>query len=76
MKGNSEQKKKAKERYRKRTYSGLWKRPWTPVEDIIILSSDKTDRELSIQLQRSVTAIQVRRSRINTFMKTLNLEED
>ena len=40
------------------------KKPWTPEEDVLILLPEDTDRVLSGKIERSVQAIQVRRSRV------------
>lgn len=56
-----------KRRYRRRTGSFLYRRPWTPAEDALILLRPKPDRELALELRRSVQAIQVRRSRIKNL---------
>lgn len=53
-----------KRRYRRRTGSFLYRRPWTLAEDARIMERAKPDRELAEDLRRSVQAIQVRRSRI------------
>ena len=54
-----------KKGYRKRTGSDRYiPREWSIQEDKLILEHKIPDRELSNQIQRSVTAIQVRRSRL------------
>lgn len=55
----------AKQRYRDRT--GAYKYPprkYSDYEDQRILDQDITDRELSKEIKRSVSAIQTRRSRL------------
>ena len=57
--------KKQKTRYRERT--GAFKyapRLWTIEENEKVLNSDKTDRELSLEIKRSISAIQVHRARL------------
>jgi hypothetical protein len=56
---------KWKRNWRERTGSGLYEpRPWDHDEDEIILKHEKTDRELSVLLQRSAQSIQIRRWRL------------
>lgn len=45
---------------------------WSEVEDCIIMDREANDRKISIQIGRSIEAIQIRRSRL----KRLNLMED
>ncbi len=45
-------------------------RPWTEAEDLIVLTHGLTDHEISDKIQRSVMAIQIRRSRLAKAMKT------
>jgi len=57
--------KRWKKGYRKRTGSDRYiPREWSPEDDKLILEHKIPDRELSEQIQRSVTAIQVRRCRL------------
>jgi len=54
-----------KRRYRARTGSGIYeRREWTGAEDQAVLAHAIPDRELAPKLERSVQAIQVRRSRL------------
>ena len=54
-----------KERYRLRTGSYLYpRRLWEDWEDELILKRDNADIDLSVVLERSVQAIQVRRWRL------------
>ena len=56
-----------KKGYRKRTGSDKYiPREWEQLEDRLVLEHKITDRELSELLNRSVTAIQVRRSRLKS----------
>lgn len=56
-----------KRNYRKKTGSGKYQfREWDFVEDAMVLRHDISDRELSKIIQRSVTAIQIRRSRLKS----------
>lgn len=51
--------------YRKNTGAYLYeKRLWTDYEDKLIMEHAMTDRELSVKIQRSVGAIQLRRWRL------------
>lgn len=54
-----------KQRYRKRTGSDSYiPREWDFIDDALVLKHDIPDRELAKVLNRSVTAIQTRRSRL------------
>lgn len=56
---------KCKASYRKRTGSNLYaKKEWDFVEDAMVLEHSISDRELAKILERSVTSIQIRRSRL------------
>ena len=60
-----EMRRKEKANYRERTGSGLYeKRLWDADEEDAVLKQDKTDRELSALLQRSVLSIQIHRTRL------------
>jgi hypothetical protein len=53
--------------HRKRNYSktqGYVKREWTLQELDMIVNSDKTDRKLSHELNRSIQSIQIKRCRL------------
>jgi hypothetical protein len=53
--------------YRKRNYSktqGYQAREWTVKEMDLVLGSDKSDRELSTILNRSIQSIQIKRCRL------------
>lgn len=49
-------------------------REWTPEEDEQVLNSNLTDMELSLKIERSVSAIQVRRSRLKRLMGSTNIK--
>ena len=57
---------KWKAKYRKATgsYQNIHLRRWEKWEDKIVLEHSITDRELSKKIHRSVSAIQIRRSRL------------
>lgn len=53
--------------HRKRNYAktqGYPAREWTVTEMDLILNSDKSDRELSLTLNRSMQSIQIKRCRL------------
>lgn len=53
--------------YRKRTGSDKYvPRPWEEDEDRLVLEHKISDRELSEKIQRSVSAIQTRRSKLKS----------
>lgn len=57
--------KRIKRNYREKTGAYLYeKRLWTNYEDELIMEHAMTDRELSVKIQRSVGAIQLRRWRL------------
>lgn len=57
-------------RYRKRTGSGKYPtRRYSKKEDELVLDHSIPDRELSKQLKRSVTSIQIRRNRLKENLK-------
>ena len=61
-------KRKQQERWRKR--SGAFKygrRKWTEEEDMLVLQQNKTDRELSKEIHRSIGSIYTRRSRLTAL---------
>ena len=54
-----------KKGYRKRTGAFRYdKREWTIQEDKLVMLHKIPDRELSVKIHRSVSAIQIRRSRL------------
>lgn len=53
-----------KRRYRARTGSGYEPREWTRSEEKAVVAHVIPDRELAVELGRSVQAIQVKRSRL------------
>lgn len=58
---------KLRNKHRKRNYAktqGYPKREWTVKEMDLVLSSDKSDRELSLILNRSMQSIQIKRCRL------------
>lgn len=58
-------KKNFQKRYRQKTNAGKYpRRSYTVKEDCMILDHSMSDRELADKLQRSVTAIQIRRTRL------------
>lgn len=70
--GSRERYNKRRKRYREETGSGLYKqRPYTDEEDRLIMEHAVSDRELSEQIERSVTAIQSRRARLKEGLWTI-----
>lgn len=67
-----------KRKKHKAVYYGGWDKasmrcePWGVVEDCMVMDRKMTDRELSLELGRSIRAIQIRRCK----MKKQNLEEN
>jgi len=60
-----ETRKKQKQRYRDRTGSSLYiPKKWEEWEDELVVKHEVSDNELSLMLERSVQAIQVRRWRL------------
>ena len=75
--------KEYKYRNRKKNYQKGWvdshRRVWSLEEDLLVLHSPLTDRELSKEITRSVAAIQVHRNKLkklkNEFKLKNNLKE-
>ncbi len=63
-----------KNRYYGKTAFLYERRVWLPFEDQMVLDHDMTDGELSIQIQRSVGAIQIRRSILKKGQKLKKIE--
>lgn len=77
---NIEKRNSYRNRARKRNYDKGWvdsnHRKWTKEEDILVLTSDMTDRELSKEINRSVTSIQIHRSRLNKVRNNFKLNNN
>ena len=75
---NREKMKAYRNRARKRNYDRGFvdshHRKWTTEEYSLILASNKTDRELSQEINRSVVSIQVKRNRLNKIKDKLKLD--
>ena len=75
---NPEKMKAYRNRARKRNYAKGFvdshHRKWTADEYSLILTSNKTDRELSQEINRSVVSIQVKRSKLNKIKNILKLD--
>lgn len=70
--GSRESYNKRRKRYREDTGSGLYvQRLYTEEEDRLIMSHEIPDRELSVKIERSVTAIQSRRARLKESLWTI-----
>lgn len=65
-----EMRERYKSKYRKQTGSGQYEsRPWTDYEIDLILEHKMSDRELSKELRRSVSAIQIKRCKLKNKKK-------
>lgn len=71
---------KYRNKQRKLNYSRGWvdshKREWTLDENLIVLNSDKTDRELSKEIKRSVNAIQIHRNRLKKIKEDFKFKNN
>lgn len=68
-----QQKRQQKNRYRLRTGSNQYlRRTWSNREKELVLKHNQTDRELSSQIKRSVTAIQKMRCYLKQGKVNLN----
>ena len=63
---------KVKRKYYSKT-AKYKRRAWTELEDVIVLEHNKTDTEISNQIQRSVCSIQTRRCRLKEMEKKDNV---
>ena len=57
-----------RKRYYQKTQKYIGRRLWTPEEDKLVLMHKYSDTELSSKIQRSVSAIQQRRWRLNMLL--------
>ena len=74
---NIEKRNSYRNRNRKKNYARGWinshHRKWTLDENVLILNSDKTDREISKEINRSVASIQIQRSRLNKLKNSFKM---